>query len=207
MMGLIKALFHLLGYVFAAVVTYYYYPSVKQMLIDLTTMDENLKNFVTTRLEELGANAATSAVTTTDIQALNQLPIPENMMTQLVEFMQTTATDTALSIADVTTDVVMSMISIFSLFILVLLVVKIIAGMLDLISKLPVLKSINAFGGALFGAVKGYVILSITFVLGISILSLKSYEVVQTLVDTSTLSAYFIDYNLLLMWFSQLALN
>lgn len=201
--GFVRSLFNLLGYVVAAIATHYYYQVVKKMLVDLTTLDDKLTEFVKNRLQEMGAQSAQSTVTVSDLNAMNQLPLPAEIKEEIQSFLTNTATSVSSNIATVVSDLVMSFIAIVGLFVIILLVVKIVAAIFDVISKLPVLNTFNKAGGVLFGLLKGYIILSLIFVIAISFLSLGAHPQVESLLDTSVIAPVFINYNILLMWFSQ----
>jgi uncharacterized membrane protein required for colicin V production len=201
--GVVRSLFNLLGYIVAALITHFYYPIVKKMIVDLTSFDDKMNHFVTDKLQQMGAQSAQATVTVSDLNAMNQLPLPNKIKESIQTSLTSSANAVTENIASVVTDVIISFLAIVGLFLIVLLIFKITSAIFDLIAKLPVLKTFNKLGGVLFGFVKGYIVISVLFVVMISVLSLGTHPIVESLMKDSYAATFFIENNILLMWFSQ----
>ncbi len=198
--GAILSLFHLLSYIVALVVTYFYHVAFKLLLINNTPLDDNIANFISERLKQLGANSTTATVSTADLNALQSLPLPDNIKESITEFLTTTTTSATNNVVSAITDVILSAISIIVLFLVVLIIMKLLASLLNVVAKLPVLNTFNHILGIFFGIIKAYLIICITYLISIAFLALNTYPQVEALLNTSYLSNIFINYNLFLMW-------
>lgn len=92
------------------------------------------------------------------------------------------------------------------IFFAVKIILQIIASMLDFVTKLPILNSVNKLGGAVLGFVEVYLIL---FVI-LYILALTPIASVQSWINDSNLALFIIEYTPFLsdkvktMWLSQI---
>lgn len=206
MQGLAQSLFSLMGYLFAAAITKFYYPAVKAMLINLTTLDEWLAKKVIIKLTGLGAQPNMAAISHSDLNAVNQLSYPKAMKDQLITSLTDSANQAAMSLVDRLTDLMMTFFSIVFLFVLILLAVKIFSALADVVTKLPVIKSFNKLGGTFFGFAIGYVILSLFVLMGMPILSTFNLTTLQNLYDGSLGVYYLVNYNLLLAIIGQVVM-
>lgn len=99
------------------------------------------------------------------INVIDKLPLPDSLKDSLKENnnkeiqnqLQTSTFGTYVS--GYVTCLILNSVSYMILFIITLIIVRIIANVLDLVSKLPILNSINKVGGLLIGLVHGLVIL------------------------------------------------
>lgn len=95
------------------------------------------------------------------------------------------------------TDGILNILSVLLLFLIVRISLYIIIEVFDLIAKLPVLKSINKFAGALMGLVNGLFI--VYLVCAVMILFVTNTPELKEIIDNSTITKYFYENNLLMM--------
>ncbi len=96
---------------------------------------------------------------------INSLPVPdslrdalvENNNTKVYELMDTSKFGNYVS--GYITSMILNALAYVLLFVVTLIVVRVLANVLDIVSKLPVLNSINKIGGLFLGLLHGFVIL------------------------------------------------
>ncbi|PIE77314.1 MAG: hypothetical protein CSA13_00065 [Clostridiales bacterium] len=197
--GAVKSLFDLLGYIFAAIVTYLFYAPVKKVLIDVTPLDESIAQFVTERLQALGASSVQAAVSTADLNAMSKLPLPEDVKVAIERFLTDSVSSVSQNVTTEVTNFLMTLVAVIGIFLITLIAVKLIASMLDIIAQLPVVSTFNKVGGVLFGAIKGYIIVSLLFLIFITFFSTSGDAGLQEALNSSITAPFFINYNLFLL--------
>ncbi len=193
--GAIKSLFDLLGYILAAVATYFFYLPVKKLLIEMTQLDETIASFVGERLKALGATSVQATVSTADLNAMTKLPLPENVKTAISNFLTNSVSSASQNVITEVTNFLMTIIAVIAVFVVTLIVVKIVASMLNIIASLPVVSTFNKLGGVVFGLIKSYIIVSLLFLISITFFSTNLTPEAQNMIDKSLLAPFFINYN------------
>jgi uncharacterized membrane protein required for colicin V production len=198
--GLIKSLISFFGVAVAAIVSHLYHPIVKEMLIKLTTIDDQVNRVITQRLQDLGAQVAQSVVSVSDLNAVMALPLPRVIKDQLVNHLIATTTTATNNVATVMSDMVLSLIAIVSLFVLFSITIKILASVLNITAKLPVLKSFNATGGALVGFTVAYAMCSVIALALVTYLTLKGHPALELQMANSLLAPLLVEKNMLIVF-------
>ncbi len=199
--GIVKSLFDLVGYLLAVAVTYFFYNPVKALLIEATPLDEQIATFVAERLKALGATSVQATVSTADLNAMAKLPLPENIKKAISDFLTGTVSSVSQNVTTEVTNFLMTIIAVVSVFIVTIIVIKIVVSMLDIIANLPVISTFNKVGGVLFGLVKSYIIISLLFLVFIMFFSTSGNQALNTMIDQSLLSPFFINYNVFFLVF------
>lgn len=118
----------------------------------------------------------------------------------LPEFLRETAQSGVNAVAQNTattiTDLIVTILSIVIIFIAVKLLLGIIAKVLDLFAKLPVIKSFNKLGGFLFGALSGAIIVYII----LAVLTMIPDSAVTKFVTESTVASAMYNNNIILQF-------
>ena len=105
------------------------------------------------------------------------------------------------------TSVIISTIALFATFFLVRLCLLLLQLLLKEVFKLPVLNLVNFIGGALFGLVKGLLVLLLIFALIIPISTFFYADHINGYIESSMLARYFYSYNFVLKWILNNALD
>lgn len=198
--GIVMTVFNLLGVVLSVFMTYFYHPVVKNMLAQMTGLDEKLLSYVLTRLKMLGAQATQASVSISDLSALEKLPLPGVIKEQITNHLISAATSQATTVATVVTDLVMSFMAMVLLFLMILVALKTVASVLNMTTKLPVIRTFNNLGGATFGLIIGYAMSSVLFVGLMSILTIKQFDFLQGQLEASLIADFLVNHNVLLVW-------
>ncbi len=194
MRGLIKMLADFLGTFVAGVLAYSFLGPFKSLLIKFTDIDEFVHEKVVEKLQEFGANAVNGGVSGSDLAAVEQMQLPNSVRDKLTEFLSDTTTGMAQNVSDKITDLIISVFSMAILFIILLLLIKVIVAALDLVSKLPVLNSLNRFGGVAFSLLSVYLIMTVVFML---FGTFNSIDAVSNnhFIEESVVAGFLIEYN------------
>lgn len=160
--GFIKtffAAFSVIIAIFLAVQTGPYLGKVLQRTPAYTFIEEKVE-------EKLDAKAEKEAdKVSRQIEEINNYPLPESLKEALIENNNNQIYEvlgvSAFNeyVASYMACLVINALSFLIILVLALIILKIIEASLDIISKLPVLHGINVFGGIIFGAVHGIILL------------------------------------------------
>jgi len=150
--GLIRTLFKLCSFLASIFLAWMLYPIVANWL-RTTPVYDGIKNFLLTNmsLEEAGAQ--------TGAQLIEGFPLPgvlqEVLLAHYQSAMQETIASVEIFVARFFADLATNMLAIVLVFIAVWVLLRILSGMLDIVSKLPVINTFNRIGGIAAGLLKG----------------------------------------------------
>lgn len=169
--GLIKMAYSLVVVLVVTIVTSIFAPKLASYLKDNTTWDDALEKKTESFLEDKGILKEGVDIDVTE------LPLPFTVKDKIAQ----TAKDYTASMAETYNDFVVRTVSsvIFSaivyivFFVIVLALAGIIGMLLDVISKLPVLKQVNKAAGAAIGLAEGLIIV---WVLAIFVMVFGNFE-------------------------------
>lgn len=122
---------------------------VSAMISSATPLDENIEKSVSSLVAD--ANVV-------DVTSISNLNLPEQIEEILVEGASGAVGGFAEYVVDTVSDLILKAIVFFVLIIVIYIIVRIVILMLDFISKLPVINSINKTGGLIVGLVQGLLI-------------------------------------------------
>jgi uncharacterized membrane protein required for colicin V production len=94
----------------------------------------------------------------------------------------------------------MNLLSMILLFFLIIIGLHIITQVLDVATKLPIIKGLNKLGGLFFGFIKMFILISIGLLVVVAFSSLSKTGFLVTQLDFSILAPYFMRYNVLLIF-------
>ena len=192
--GFIKASYALLSLVLTFVLMF----AVKEPFTDFlkkSVVGESITKFV----EESVVENIGEEVPQTDV-LVKQMGLPGFLTGFTKDFSDNVAQTKDDIIKNITTSVTESILNILSvilLFIIVRVCLYIIVEVFDLLVKLPVLKSINKFAGALMGFINGLFL--VYLVCAVMIIVVTNNPEVNEIIDSSIITKYFYENNLLMM--------
>lgn len=162
--GLVKEIVSLVFLLFSLTLVWMVNPYVSQFIKENTMIyqkvQESSREIVERNLEK---SLQQKGATQREIQqgVVDQLPLPKFLKNQLKEdnrsdvYRYLNVKNFTEYIADYLTRIVMNGMSFIISFIIVSVVLNIIAGVLNLVAKLPILNGINRLAGACLGGIKG----------------------------------------------------
>jgi len=186
--GLIRTVYRLVSFVVAMFLSYRLYPYVARFLRD-TALFNAIQSRVSTEMNLEGFFVDYTGARHAEI--INSLPLPAFLRDLLYSF----NTPDMYAILRVHTledyisgffaNIVMNGIAIVAVFIVVLLILSVVGAVLDVVSMLPVIYSLNRIGGLAIGVVMGIGIVWLSIVVVTILISTGTPPEVQDLLDNS----------------------
>lgn len=155
--GLIRTVFSLFSFIFAIALASYLYPRVAEWLRS-TPLFTGLKDYISRAmgLEDVVQAHTAELVATLPLPDLLQRALLMHDTPNMFELLNVVTIEEY--IAGFFAGMAINIIAMVLVFILVRVVLGIIAGMLDIVGRLPVIRSFNHGGGLLLGLVQGVII-------------------------------------------------
>lgn len=193
--GFFKSAASAIGIVLAVLLTAILYPGVNKLLCQYTVLDDVIEQKIIEKFEL--PEETKTATRNEEIDTIENLDLPDNVKGWLIAncngetFLESGVDNVCSYIAKSLTAMVMRGISYVLTLLVLLLLLHILIMVLDVANYIPIVKSINKAGGAIFGAGQGILIVWI-FMGIVTLLSTFSwaYQVIQ-MIDESPLLAWF----------------
>ena len=192
--GLIRAVFSLVSFALSIILSIYLFPIVAEWIRN-TQAYTALKAYIvrTMGLEEV--------VQAHGVELIGSLPVPDIIRRALTEqntpniFQILNVYTIEEYIAGFFAGMAINIISMVLVFIAVRLILGLLAGVLDLVSRLPVIRTFNRGGGLLFGVAQGVFIVW----LGLAVINLffldPTAPELMRLLDESLMAGWIYEYN------------
>lgn len=192
--GFFKSAASAIGIVLAVLLTAVLYPGVNKLLCQYTVLDDVIEQKIIEKFEL--PEETKTATRNEEIDTIENLDLPDNVKGWLIAncngetFLESGVDNVCSYIAKSLTAMVMRGISYVLTLLVLLLLLHILIMVLDVANYIPIVKSINKAGGAIFGAGQGILIVWI-FMGIVTLLSTFSwaYQVMQ-MIDESPLLAW-----------------
>lgn len=192
--GFFKSAASAIGIVLAVLLTAILYPGVNKLLCQYTVLDDVIEQKIIEKFEL--PEETKTATRNEEIDTIENLDLPDNVKGWLIAncngetFLESGVDNVCSYIAKSLTAMVMRGISYVLTLLVLLLFLHILIMVLDVANYIPIVKSINKAGGAIFGAGQGILIVWI-FMGIVTLLSTFSwaYQVIQ-MIDESPLLAW-----------------
>ena len=192
--GFFKSAASAIGIVLAVLLTAILYPGVNKLLCQYTVLDDVIEQKIIEKFEL--PEETKTATRNEEIDTIENLDLPDNVKGWLISncngetFLESGVDNVCSYIAKSLTAMVMRGISYVLTLLVLLLLLHILIMVLDVANYIPIVKSINKAGGAIFGAGQGILIVWI-FMGIVTLLSTFSwaYQVIQ-MIDESPLLAW-----------------
>lgn len=200
--GLIMSLFDLVGLIASFIISWNYYYLVKDFLVKRTGLVDFINNNISAKISEVLADLPGTDLDLGSIfNGFGKLPfdIQRIMEDFLQSSIKETAADYAISMSDKITNIFIVIISFTVAFLIAYLLLMIIAGVLNIMFKAPVLNMANKLLGGLFGLLKAVVLLYIVFAIASPFIAMSEKEnMFTTEILESKSSEVFYENNLIL---------
>ena len=192
--GFFKSAASAIAIVLAVLLTAILYPGVNKLLCQYTVLDDVIEQKIIEKFEL--PEETKTATRNEEIDTIENLDLPDNVKGWLIAncngetFLESGVDNVCSYIAKSLTAMVMRGISYVLTLLVLLLLLHILIMVLDVANYIPIVKSINKAGGAIFGAGQGILIVWI-FMGIVTLLSTFSwaYQVIQ-MIDESPLLAW-----------------
>lgn len=162
--GLIRTVFSLVSFVLAIMLTVYLYPIVAELLRQ-TPIYTGLKDYIirTMGLEDV--------VYAHGVETIGSLPLPDILQQTLMRHFNTPSMFDLLGVRTIEEFIAgyfagfaINIIAMVLVFIIVRLILGLISGVLDIVGRLPVIRTFNKGGGILCGLAQGVIVVWIGLV-------------------------------------------
>ena len=201
--GFIKTVYGLLSSLIALVLAFFIYPAIEYML-KLTPIYEGIKGWVTERLPEVG-NVGLQGQATIIQESLTWMPdfITDKMVrNNNPEIYELLGVSTLMEyMATFVANLCIMGIAIVVCFIVVKVGLAISVNLLDLVAKLPILKTANKWAGFIVGLIKGVFIVWLICLVVPFIMMIPGLISINTLIEESLLMQLFYEHNVILQLF------
>jgi uncharacterized membrane protein required for colicin V production len=165
--GFIKTVFSLCSLVLALILTVWISPLVN----DFIRGNEKFYDSITSKVEKMLPFAEEEAKANEQISLIEGLKLPQSIKDSLIEnnnsevYEELSISGFKSYVSNYLTGIIINALAFITTFVIILVILWIISIALDLISKLPLLNSINKTAGLLAGLVHGLIVVWIFFIL------------------------------------------
>ncbi len=205
--GLILTLFKLVSMLLSLMLTYYLQPYAGAFLKHNTKLPAILAQHIAPfiNLESLIGEQTK----TFQVETINQLQIPSFLKTSLLEnnnseiYKMFNISGLQDYFVKFLADMIINVIAVFVVFILVFMIMRLLTNALNIVSKLPVIRTFNRFGGILAGLVQATLIIWVCFLVTSFFVTSPKGAMFLQLMHQSVIAKYFYDTNVLFKMIAQ----
>ncbi len=151
--GLVKSAIKILAFFIAIIVALALYKPVSKLVINNTSIDDNIKNVMIEKIKPEG------------VDKNQEVDIGDNATLKIIG----KATNTIEGIAETFTIKLIETATLLLIFIIIKIALRFVTALTNLITRLPLLKQVNKLGGTLYGIIKGillvYTILAVIYLI------------------------------------------
>lgn len=200
--GLIRSVFNFISLIASVIITKNLYPYVAKFMRSSGTLFDKIKQFfveamdLETTVNALGKTAQNNFIESLQLPEFIKQPLMENNNIEAYDLFHVDTFENY--IAGFLSNIIISGIAILTVFIISLLLLKIIGGILDLASRLPVIHQLNKTGGALVGLLQAYIIICVLVIVAIIALPCSNEFNFLVAMENSRFVGFFIRNNFLL---------
>lgn len=193
--GFVKSFFGLTNTIISLIMAKLLYGNLAVILKTVTDIDEDLTQWI---LQKQGAVLTEGHLASTAEAASLKMPelLHANFLSKLMGF--DTAQHWAQEAAGIISNLAINIFSFFILFFAAQIIFFLLAKLLHLFTKLPVVNQFNRFLGFLFGTLKGVVVLYAAFALLIPVLSFAPNQNIGQKIDQSVIGSELYHNNMLI---------
>lgn len=203
--GLVKMAFSLIFMLLVLVLVNILTPSVKDLLKNTpvyTGINSNIEKYV-----EEQVSASTENLTQTGVNAqktiIDQLPLPNGVKDALnknnneASYESMAATTFVQYIANSLSDMILGAVTFIILFVVISILIKILVNILNIIAKLPVIKTFNSIGGGVIGLLQAVVILWVACIVVTMFSSTEWGQIICQAIAENKVLSYIYDNNVI----------
>lgn len=192
--GFIKMAFRLISFILAIFLAILLFPVVAQFLRG-TFVYTGLKEYIrrTMGLEELVYTHTADIFANLPIPSVLQNSLVENHTPNMVELLNVNSIEEF--IAAYIAGLVVNIIAIVIVFVLVRVILGIISNLLDIVGKLPIIRSFNRLGGIIAGAFQGVIVIWVIMTLATLFFLNPDRPEFQNMLESSWVAFWFFENN------------
>lgn len=186
--GLVKLAVGLIAVVAAIILALVFYKPVSNLIIENTELDENIEKAI--------INNFTSE--TQEGQEVRYVSVLDYLQKYVDDAVNKTQTEIVTQTAGMMAVKIINVAVLIGIFLLVRVVLLLLTFISDIITSLPILKQFNEVGGVLYGAIKALLIIYIILTIVFFIMCYTSNSTIADAINSSYVTKFFYEHNLLL---------
>lgn len=180
--GLVSLAIKLCAFIIAILITFILYRPIGNLIINTTSIDESIENSIYNRVTETMQKDSSDELTSDLIESAKQ-----GMLEQ-------SARELAINIVYAGTAIV--------LFIIVRIILIFVNALANLIAKLPIIKQANEAGGAIYGLLRGIVIIYLVLLIIYFVGEFNPNNIATQSINETTLTKVMYENNLFNIFFN-----
>lgn len=179
--GLVALGIHLIAFIVALVVAFVLYRPIGALIINNTSLDENLQGTIETKLEEI--------INTENIE-ISQIDLAGETKTEAVSEAAKTLSENIIYAG-----------TIIVLFIILRIALVFVTLIANWVTELPFLKQVNKTGGIIYGLLRGILIVYLVLLLVNLVISLNPQSGMNQAISETYLTKLMMEYNVFNLFF------
>ncbi len=208
--GLVLALFNIASYIVAGIIARIYYPSLSEFVLEKTNWALKLQEFIYNNMGFISSNNMQNDPASYE-NVFEMMNLPKALEGLFVssdifqEYSQGVLTNINVYMSQMISKIIIDLLSIIVIFFIAKIALDILGTVLNGIASLPLIKQFNRLGGLIFGVLKGIFIIYIFTAIMVPIVSVFPNSSIVSVLETSSLTKMFYDYNILLYMLKNIA--
>lgn len=186
--GLVISIVSLGSWIVAGILSMKFYPIAADFIIAHTSLYSKINQAVNSKISPV----ANMEITNNTFE-LSSIKLPK-----IFDDIIATNTYTGNTVGDMVAKLMIDICSIILIFFIVKVLLFVVALILDKFMKLPVLNQLNRFGGLIFGFFKGGIIICVILAVLIPIIGMTQNQFIVEGLESSVVSGYLYDNNIIL---------
>lgn len=195
--GLVKVVFNIFSSIIAIILVLILYKPTTDFIINNTSLDDRLENMLETKLDCLFDLDSIQSIDKNDENSMNSI-IKVFVGDTVGEIIENTTDNIAQIVSDQISYKIISVVSFLLLFVIIRIILIIIKGYADILSSLPIIRTLNSSGGMVYGIVRGFLIIYVLFAIISLILPIINGEFIASAIQNSFIGSKMFNNNILL---------
>lgn len=205
--GFVKTCFDFFSTIVSLILAYKLYPTSSAWLRStgwFSTIKSSVESTINIKevVSDMTLSAQTSLINSLELPNFLKTALLKNNNTEVYGMLNVSQIEDYISsyIANICINVV----AMVGTFLVVLIIIKIIAGVIDLVAKLPVLNFFNKTAGAILGLAKGVIIIWIVCMVITFFYSKPALQPILLAIQQSTIAKFFYNNNMIIFMVTQI---
>ncbi len=186
--GLINVIFSICAFFIALVLTLFLYKPVANMIIEHTTIDDQIKEIII----QNNSNEAGK-----ETQEENQTELQQYIENTLQDATDEAKKQATTLVADTISNKAIEIITAILLFVMIRIIVIVLKFLIEGIANLPIIKQCNRVGGILYGIIKSIVIIYLLLTILFLVISVNGNGLIADIIQQSYLTKFLYENNII----------
>ena len=195
--GLIGAIFKILSFLIAIIITILLYKPVSNLIIEKTTLDDVIYQTIYDKISSEKLEQPEESQQESDLPEVVQ-----NYITDGIQGAVDEARDSVSAvIAQNLTGSIINFISILAIFIITRIILLLAKAIFEAVGEIPVIKQLNEVGGIAYGLLRGIFLIYVVLAILSFLLPLMDQTLILGYINESVLTKFFYQNNVILNFF------